>query len=185
MISPKIPAAFIAVGHPDHACVRDDNVEAAELPKAFGDNGVHGFGITHICLACQDPAAVSLDQLHRFVEIFDRRTWIVGEVEPGADIESDDVRAVAGQLDCMRTAHTACGAGDERDPAVEAAHHHSFGKLTSLVTASHSSIEAENAASLSRTALSTSRPRSSLSGGSSRVVTISTASATLRGSPGR
>jgi uncharacterized protein YbjT (DUF2867 family) len=58
-------------------------------------------------------------------------------------------------------------------------------KFTSLVTAFHSSIDADVAAILSRIALSTSRPSNSRNGGSSSSVTISTASATLRGSPGR
>src|SRR5271156_4287904 len=55
--------------------------------------------------------------------------------------------------------------------------HHESGKFTSLVTAFHSSIDADIAAILSRIALSTSRPSSSRSGGSSSLVTISTASA--------
>jgi hypothetical protein len=62
---------------------------------------------------------------------------------------------------------------------------HDPGKFTSLVTAFHSSMDDDIAVILSRIAFRTSRPNSNRSGGSSSSVTISTASATFVGSPGK
>src|SRR5687767_1899182 len=58
-------------------------------------------------------------------------------------------------------------------------------KATASVTCSHTAIEAAIWASVSRVACSTSRPGRRGRGGSSRPVTITTAAASVRGSPGR
>ena len=139
------PSPIVAVGHPDDARVGDDDVEAAELPNAVGDHRVDRFGVTNISLARQDPAALVLNQFHCGGKVVGGRAGVVGGVELRADVDGDDVGALAGQLDRVRPPHPTGGTGDEGDMPVQSAHRHAFGKLTFLVTASHSSIDADSA----------------------------------------
>ncbi len=73
-------------------------------------------------MARKNPAALALDQLYRLGQVLGGGAGITGDVEGLADVEGNDVRAFARELDGVRPTHTACGAGDERDLTIEIAH---------------------------------------------------------------
>ena len=115
----EVATALVTVGHPDDPGVGDDDVEAAELAPRFGEHGVHRVGIAHVGLPGQDATSLMTHEAGGLLEVVCRGSRVVGELEVRADVQGDDVGALACEFHGVRTTHPAGRAGDEGHLTVE------------------------------------------------------------------
>jgi hypothetical protein len=104
--------------HRGHAGVRDDNVEAAELREAGVKDRLKLGLDADVALPGDDAAVERLYVLDRLRQVCWRGERVVHAVKGLANVDRDDVRALARQPDRMAAALPAGRPGDEGDLAL-------------------------------------------------------------------
>jgi hypothetical protein len=102
------------------ARIGDDDVESAELLDAAIDSALQGVEVAGINLGRDDAPVEVLDHLGGLGQVLGCRAWRRRVVEPPADFDRNDVRALLRQADRMTAALAARRGGDERDFAHDA-----------------------------------------------------------------
>ena len=104
----------------EHARVGDQDVEAAELLDAVGDQLTQRRVVADVDLAGQDLATLGFDRVNRLRQIFWGGRRIGDAVgHRRADIQGNDVRTLARQPGRVRPPLAARGAGDECHPPLQ------------------------------------------------------------------
>ena len=99
--------------------VREDDVDAAEPPRAVGDRPGDGLPVPDVDLGGDDLPALLGDQPRRLLQV-SRCGQVVGDgVDVVADVEGDHVRTLRREPHGVTTALPARGAGDDCRPALE------------------------------------------------------------------
>ena len=105
-----------------NACVGYDGVDVAELLDALVERGGQRLAITDIGLAPDHLPAGLLDQVHRLVQVLGCGHRVQHAVELPTDVHPDDVGALLGQPDRVRTPLSPRRSRDEGDATVHSAH---------------------------------------------------------------
>src|SRR4051794_37003157 len=112
--------------HWQDACVGEHEVDPAEFGDTIGHRCLQPSEVADIALFRHDATTRLLDQIHGFVEVLRRGHLIPDAVDLATQIERDDVGALFGESDGMRTTLTAGRPGDECDLARQLSCHDFF-----------------------------------------------------------
>ena len=99
--------------------IGEHEVDSAQFGDAVGHRGLEPFEVADVALFGDDAAARFLDEVDRLVEVLRAGHRIRHGGHLLAQVERDDVRALFGKPDRVRTTLPPCRAGDERDLPLE------------------------------------------------------------------
>lgn len=119
---PGLFRQFPRLPEPGDPGVGHDDVDPAELGQAVSDGSVELLLATDVSVAGHDPPAELLDLGDRLVEVLPGAQRVGHRVQVGAQVDRDDVGALLGQADRVRTALAAGRAGNEGDLACNPGH---------------------------------------------------------------
>ena len=109
--------------HRQNPGVGHDDVEASKIPDAGLERVAQFRALPHVGLAGDDASIELLDRSLGLGQVLGRAQRVVVRVDLRADVDGDDVRALLGHPNGMRSALSACRSGDEGDLALQASSH--------------------------------------------------------------